>query len=82
VASALSVEPAGPYVPATHGVPLHAFALGRLLCVPGTQGTQAFTPVYMPASHVERHGVLSLLEEYSPKVHGEHAESEDSDPAA
>ena len=53
-----------------------------LLCVPGAQGTQAFTPVYMPASHVERHGVLSLLEEYSPKVHGEHAESEDSDPAA
>ena len=28
------------------------------------------------------HGVLSSSEEYSPEGHGEHAESEDSDPAA
>ena len=52
VASALSVEPAGPYVPAAHGVPLQVFAFWMLLCVPGAQGTQALTKVCMPASHV------------------------------
>ena len=71
--SALSFEPAGPYVPATHGVPLQVFAFWMLLCVPGAQGTQALTTVCMPASHVvlQLWGSSGLLTKYSPIGHDE-----------
>jgi hypothetical protein len=44
-----------------------------LLCVPGAQGTQAFTPVYMPASHVvlQLWGSSGMLTRYSPPGHDE-----------